>query len=178
MIPTLSNGILPRGKWMCTLNEFELTFVSNSTYTTPNSRKDLWDGLQVSLAALKALRCKVPEILISGSFITDKQSPDDIDVTFTVDGSTILNQDTVSKIKRVVEELKTQNKVDGHVIFWHPVKGTTEARSGDQEAYLKARGFWDDFWQRFVPKPDRIPFQRHHAFPRQGYVVVIIDDYN
>lgn len=72
-IPVLSaNGELPPGEHQATVDEIEITFGSTSA-----RRKDLMQGLREGIHNFE--KSGVWTIWIDGSFITDKNEPNDID---------------------------------------------------------------------------------------------------
>ncbi|MBC7909669.1 MAG: hypothetical protein H7Y30_04160 [Pyrinomonadaceae bacterium] len=71
--PFTSHGILPLGIHDCDINEVETIFVYN------NQRRSIWTGFTSFLRIVRP----IPEfdlVYIDGSFITDKQSPRDVDI--------------------------------------------------------------------------------------------------
>lgn len=79
MIPPLaSEGLLPPGVHYTSWEELELRFGQGEW------RQLLVKGLRRAAKSLAAARCKV--LFIDGSFVTDKQFPDDFDACWEVQG--------------------------------------------------------------------------------------------
>jgi predicted nucleotidyltransferase len=79
MIPPLNQyGILPSGTHECTLVEIEERFSINKC------RQKLWAGFQEYLALVRQVRF-FAEILVGGSYVTDKENPSDIDIVLRWD---------------------------------------------------------------------------------------------
>lgn len=79
MIPHFNNlGYLPPGIYEVTWDEFWERFATN-TY-----RKQMLTGLRLALNALKFAGCE--QVYIGGSFVTDKEKPNDYDGCFEIFG--------------------------------------------------------------------------------------------
>lgn len=71
-IPILKNGMLPAGEHLATLDEVEHTFGSQN-----DQRRYLMRGLRSACEMFRA--ANVDRIWVDGSFVTDKEEPNDID---------------------------------------------------------------------------------------------------
>jgi hypothetical protein len=79
MIPPFNNlGYLPPGIYEVTWDEFWERFSTNIY------RKQMLTGLRLALNALKVAGCQ--QVYIGGSFVTDKEKPNDYDGCFEVFG--------------------------------------------------------------------------------------------
>jgi hypothetical protein len=79
MIPPFNNlGYLPPGIYEVTWDEFWERFATNIY------RKQLLTGLRLALNSLKVAGCQ--QVYIGGSFVTDKEKPNDYDGCFEVFG--------------------------------------------------------------------------------------------
>lgn len=175
VIPALSeDGWLPRGRFCASLAEVKERFVDDPAFVTSRTRAKVWQDFEAVLALIEQQRVKVPAVFLGGSFLTSTVDPGDIDVAFFVDVSRISNPATLTGVTRTVRGAKLVGlEVDGFLIQWSP----DGSQKGAEPSYTDSRGFWDDFWQRFVPKADRQPPQRQHSMPRRGYLEVIVDGY-
>jgi hypothetical protein len=73
MIPELNEqGLLPPGIHICTLEEFESSYVYNVR------RREIFQGLLLLIKDLKTISS--PAIYLDGSYVTAKALPNDIDV--------------------------------------------------------------------------------------------------
>lgn len=176
VIPTLeASGLLPPGRFRTTVDEVEARFVTSAEFASSATREDVWQNFLELVALIKKLRVRVPAAWIGGSFTTASLDPPDADVSILIDRSKISSTDTYPKVLRLVGNTKKQGlALDAFVIQWWPEGDDTRIPSG----YLLERGKWDDFWQRHVPKAERVPAQRHHAMPVRGYLEVILDGYS
>ncbi|MGD7001357.1 DUF6932 family protein [Corynebacterium halotolerans] len=119
---------------------------------------------------------------IGGSFLTEKDHPDDIDVTFILDGTKVENipEDSVGLRKLItapgLKDLANRRglRIDPYVVVWKPaIKGLTP----DTDDYHRWRGYWDDFWQRQRQGEKESEPDLSWTLPRQGYVEVIVNGY-
>ena len=87
MIPALdpATGWLPLGRHPCTQGEIEAAFVTAPEFSTSPTRPQIWrdwlTGLQVLQRAVL-----VHGAWLGGSFTTSKVDPEDLDVTFLING--------------------------------------------------------------------------------------------
>ncbi|GAA1955992.1 hypothetical protein GCM10009798_14140 [Nocardioides panacihumi] len=75
-IPELVDGRLPPGDWEATWGEIEAKFAYNFR------RREILTGLQHVAEQLR--RHGIQEIWVDGSFVTNKQRPDDADVVYMI----------------------------------------------------------------------------------------------
>ena len=177
MIPAFINqDRLPIGRFQCDLAAVESALVHDARFDSSQARKSLWIEFSAALSKFHGIRCKIPAVFLSGSFVTAKIDPDDVDVVFLIDFSTLHSPATFAALGKLVQMLNSTTKIHAFVIPWYPSGPTTPAQM--RVDYFYERGRWDDFWQRDVAKPDRVPFVRDHAFPRRGYLEVLIDGYH
>jgi len=179
VIPALNDrGLLPLGRYLTTLDEIEARFAPQGS----GRRSKVWREF---INALAELRSAVPvcAIWISGSFLTDENSPDDLDVVFFLDSRDCViarNDERARKIVGVFASNKVKEAfrwaVDSNVVEW--VSDTCgEHSSYTVDKYLETRGYWDDFWQRIRHGEKHGPTVRQDALPERGYVEVIIDGF-
>jgi hypothetical protein len=71
-LPILENGILPPGEHLATLDEVEIIFGSQN-----DRRQNLMRGLRLACEMFQ--KANVNRIWIDGSFVTEKEYPNDID---------------------------------------------------------------------------------------------------
>ena len=118
---------------------------------------------------------------VSGSFLTDKPDPSDIDVLL------VFNEDDVANLagdaaKRLVTTEGLQKlaarrslNIDAYGIVWRARPDVIYG--AEDEEYLLLRGYWDDFWMRMRTVPKTSSPTRACALPRRGYVEVILSGY-
>ncbi|OBB95969.1 hypothetical protein A5782_05625 [Mycobacterium sp. 852002-40037_SCH5390672] len=119
---------------------------------------------------------------ISGSFLTDKAAPGDVDVVLLLDEDQLI-QLTDLGARRLVTPLGLRSLVgtlglelDVYILAWRARPDTAPGPA--DEGYLHARGYWDDFWARQRTVAKGAAPTRACALPRRGYVEVILDDYS
>ncbi|MEU1713260.1 hypothetical protein AB0E52_10405 [Micrococcus luteus] len=143
-------------------------------------REVIWNDWLKALAVLKQLVGDVPAAWLSGSFLTSKQVPGDIDSLFIIDAVEYASAKarlspeylpilTALAGGNAAREVLGLN-VDSYILEWDP-KPTPAANSRD--GYYLSRGYWDDLWVRVKDPND----SRLESIPRRGYLEVIIDGY-
>lgn len=175
-LPALDNEFLPHGRWACTPSDVEAMFVTGHG----PERSAIWQDWLKALALLKQLVGTVPAAWLSGSFLSSKPIPGDIDSVFVMDATDlqVASQALPPEHWAVVMALAGGNgarnhlnlNVDSYILEWHP---TSTPAATSPEAYYKFRGYWDDLWVRAKDPTD----MRLDAVPRRGYVEVMIDGY-
>lgn len=175
-LPALQGDHLPHGRWACTAADVEAAFVTGQG----PERAAIWQDWLQALALLKRLVGTIPAAWLSGSFLSSKAVPGDIDSVFLVDLAdlTAAHQSLPPEDWAIVEALAKGDgakkmlglNVDSFVLQWCPT--STPEMNSPQEYYL-LRGYWDDLWVRAKDPSD----ERLDAVPRRGYVEVMIDGY-
>lgn len=117
---------------------------------------------------------------LSGTLLTDKEFPSDVDVVLVINDELIENLAGGAKLLVTTEGLqeladRRRLRVDGYVLPWM-VRPSVGYEAKD-ERYLLARGYWDDFWMRLRSVPKGETPVRTCALPRRGYVEVIVNGY-
>ena len=177
-IPSLVDGQLPMGRWVCTPDEVETTFVAPDTVV----RAAIWEDWLKLRDALRAAVGELPACGFSGSFFTNKKVPGDIDCLWVVDavrwvsafnaGDRALQTFLLAAASSSGFSMKTAYglKVDSYVLEWVPSAGT--GRDVSVEPYFGNRGYWDNLWVRVKDSDARLS-----SIPRRGYLEVILDGY-
>jgi len=177
--------MLPLGRYICDLTEFEHAFVLDKRFEGSSKRKPLFAEL---LSAINYLGGKfspdlVERVWVGGGFTTAKKEPTDIDVTF------ILNHDAyagLSKNQRanLGKLLRADgfkgiglSSVDGFMMVRErialPWAGAGLGTGGAE--YFPIRGAWDDWWSRDrASVPAGAAPVVADAEPVRGYVEVTI----
>lgn len=174
-LPALQGNYLPHGRWACTLADVEAAFVTGHG----PERAALWQDWLRVLGLLKRLLGTVPAAWLSGSFLSSKPVPGDIDSVFIVDIADLQAayqalppQDWAVVVALASGSLKGYLglDVDSYVLEWSPTP--TPGRTSPKD-YYSNRGYWDDLWVRAKDPSDA----RLESVPRRGYVEVLIDGY-
>ncbi|KUG54981.1 hypothetical protein AVL60_01190 [Kocuria palustris] len=112
--------------------------------------------------------------------MSTKDEPDDIDCVYLIDveRAQVHPGSQAEKLLSVVSNNQTRDvlrlRIDSFVIPWRPFHGQP---SPEAAAYLKQRGYWDDFWGRTRAADDSPQELRLSSTPRRGYLEVMIDGY-
>ncbi|TDT29079.1 DUF6932 family protein [Naumannella halotolerans] len=175
-IPALVNGTLPLGRWPA--SEADLDAFASAHASTARREKLLQDWRTLTDAVRSAVD-EVAACWLSGSFLTDKEQPGDIDAVFLVNHERINEANTDPKkalFLQVVARSQVRQlglEVDSYMLAWWPRPGVFQGTTDRRESYLQERGYWDDLWSRTretaKPHVDKLP--------RRGYVEVILDGY-
>jgi hypothetical protein len=176
MVPEFNaEGLLPCGRFVATAGEVEAALVKADLLAASSTRSQVWADFLAVVDLIRDRRVKVPAAFVSGSFVTNRLDPEDVDASVIIDVSRVTNPKTIASVQSIVANTRTLGlNVDAFLIHWFP-DGTEHGRA---PAYWEQRGHWDDFWQRYVPnKQDRDFPQRAHAMPKRGYLEVILDGY-
>jgi hypothetical protein len=172
-LPALVDGALPLGRWSATPEEVEAAFVTGQSTT----RQQIWaDWLELT-SALREVAGVVPAAWLSGSFVTDKADPGDVDSVYLIEWPILRTAHADPQRASFIEVVARSGakelfglSVDSFILEWWPRTGTK--RVGWTRQYLEDRGYWDDLWSR-----QRSPDSRLDAMPRRGYVEVMLDGY-
>ena len=183
VIPALepTTGLLPVGRYTCAGQEVEDCFVTAAQFSASGTRGDIWGDWQIAQQFLQQ-SVIVHAAWLGGSFTTAKVDPDDIDVTFVVsadDYSARPPQD-----QQVVDLFNTPGhvkavlglKVDSYVLPWHRIPALPTMPVHLE--YYRARGYWDDWWQRSPIAGKGNPPTPADAVPRRGYLEVLLSGYS
>ncbi|UDY36283.1 hypothetical protein LH044_01820 [Dermatobacter hominis] len=121
---------------------------------------------------------------LGGSFISPKVDPDDIDVTYLLDGKVYdtLSATKQGKVKRLsarqgsVSALRHHKglRVDCFTFVTRLVAMPWGSLDADEADYFSKRGLWDDWWQRERSGPKGSDPVEHDAVPRRGYLEVAL----
>lgn len=178
--PDPGTGLLPRGRYVCTAKEVEIAFVTKNAFAGSSTRRKIWADWTEALGLLQS-SVTVHAAWVGGSFTTSKLDPDDIDVTFIINGEDLRQRDPDDQ--RIVSLFKGNNRVklqldlrvDSYAFPWEPCAPGVGNKIHDE--HYGARGYWDDWWQRARQTPKGTPSVRGDAVPRRGYLEVLVSDY-
>ncbi len=186
-VPDLVGGCIPPGRYGCTEADIASRFVSHPEFATSATRPAIWQEWILA----RALLCQsalVYSVWVSGSFLTDKQNPGDIDVIFVISEEDRVKRSTVDRqvIESFVNRVPNPSgtalvpahglRVDSYLIAWKPhhmlSNGTVTLEHG---LYAQDRGYWDDWWSRKRISAKGSPPVRADALPQRGYLEVSIN---
>ncbi|MEE8667258.1 MAG: hypothetical protein SOI13_05205 [Bifidobacterium mongoliense] len=155
---------IPAGRIRASLEDIEESYVENPLFLQSTTRKIVWAGFTKYISAWKAVENQYGDKLllaawISGSFISSKLNPEDIDI------SPIIQQDALehsgissNRLKSLIghrEKVRERYHVEPFPIRWRSIESTLipERLPDDVKTYLAQRGAMDDWWQRSRPNP-------------------------
>lgn len=174
--PTSPNPLYPTpGRKRVSLKELASVAAFNT------HRQELLQELETLFSLVKAV-IPICAAWISGSYLTDKDQPGDVDVVLVFSEDDV-NQLTDPGHKRLVTPqglrllaMAQALRVDVYLLVWRARPEPTPTFL--DRGYLMDRGYWDDFWLRMRTVPKGTPSTRDCALPRRGYVEVILDGYS
>lgn len=177
-----ATGHIPPGRYLATLEEIAHSFVAQSAFGE-TVRSEIWAEF---LLAIDGLRQVVPVIAIwvSGSFISPKDAPSDIDCTVWIESDILAvagldpakNQQLAAFFQ--AGWLKSVGlRVDPYLGVWRQVLEPSLSDDEDKQYYW-TRGQWDDFWQRVRSGPVGAAAVRADVLPTRGYLEVQFDGYS
>ncbi|MGP9034570.1 DUF6932 family protein [Glutamicibacter nicotianae] len=168
------------GRRSLTLDEFANQFGPGTEFCNNERRMLIWGHF---IRATEMLRSSidVAAVWIGGSFITNKPDPNDVDAVYILNENKYSNLDVSGK-QRVAGFgtdgwlFERSIRVDSHILGWRP-HAELDHRNPAQHEYLKSRGYWDDFLQRYA-EDKKSPLTEASAIPKRGYLEVILDGYD
>lgn len=142
-------------------------------------RRDILDEFEKFLRLISKL-VTIQAYWVSGTFISDKEHPSDIDVVLVIDQERLDNLGSGARLAVTPTGFKKlasrqSLRVDAYLLPWK-VRPSVSYDVADRP-YLEARGYWDDFWMRDRSVPKGATPERLCAMPRKGYVEVIADGF-
>lgn len=172
-LPPLQSGDLPPGRWVCSPSDVEAAFVHGQDPI----RAQIWADWQTLVGVLRQIVGHLPAAWLSGSFVTSKAVPGDLDTVFIVDVAdlrrVLATNSRDAKLLQLVAsggaKAQLNLNLDAFVLPWDPKPGSQDDASDD---YYRYRGYWDDLWVR-----RRDPDPRLDSIPRRGFLEVIVDGY-
>lgn len=180
-LPDPVTGVVPPGRFRMEMHELEGIWVDPPQFATSSTRRPIWEKWQEATAALRGA-VPVAAAWVDGSFFSDKLNPGDLDCVWLIDDVQLATATMQTDRRRLISifagnQLRTVGiPVDSFVLPW---RRRPEIASRDEfdDAYLKARGYWDDLWQRKRTGPKGAQPTRADALPRRGYLEVVLDDF-
>lgn len=132
---------------------------------------------------------RVHAVWLSGSYLTDKLDPNDIDAVFLVSARDYSrtsddNKKVVGSFSPTMGPMGTPvrssgfTKVDSYILDWRPYAELNPLGDRDHNAYCLWRGYWDDFWQRTRKGAKGAPTTWQDGMPTRGYLEVELDAFD
>lgn len=164
---------LPLGRHVIDADELSEHFTS-----VPDTvlRAALWQEWETATAAIRGSVGPIAACWISGSFLTPKDEPKDIDCVYVIHrevleavlpGSPGDNLLTVMISPSLSFRGVFGLRVDANLLPWWPRPGVCVGSTVRAERYLWMRGYWDDLWsgEGDLPVSDTRPNHQHGMTP-------------
>ena len=179
-------GCIPPGRYQSSLLEIRSEFVTPYAAVPESQREVLWLKFEKYLEAWDVAEKQAGRKLLlgfwfSGSFITTRDAPSDIDLTVIYDAAAVSDTDGKQGHRELskLAGLRHRDQVDryGVQIFpipWRSIASTlySEKLNWHDSQYLVKLGALDDFWQRTPPEIKAAPIAPLVKAER-GYVEVM-----
>lgn len=188
-IPQLVGGLLPEGRYSTTMQEIEQQFVHDQQYAASSTRAPIWADWKRAVALLRSA-VMVHRAWVSGSFLTDKLDPNDIDAIFIINRAdwAARQQEDKQVVESFINRQQTDDqggstprhgmRVDSYVIPWGAYRPDNSGkRPPPYQTYAEHRGYWDDWWSRVRSPGSAKADLKSECFPARGYVEVSFDAY-
>ena len=135
-------GHLPAGRHVTDVHEVEVRLVL--PFPLSMTRPDLYSRWRSRRQAIAALVPSFSQEWLSGSFASAKRDPGDVDVVTFIQRADIeaLDGDDRARLLDLVTGSAAKLRFGTHG-FICPVADDADPQ---RAAYLKARGYWDEFW--------------------------------
>lgn len=180
VIPELGpDGVLPPGRYRATREQLRARFVDDRGPI----RAELWRDWEVATNLL-ARHVHVNAAWMHGPFLSGDPDPPAVHCVYwaedfeldkarlDIDAANLLRAFAVPGYVR----RRVGLKVDTQIAGWH-CQADPRASDNYYARYCKCRGQFDDLLQRLAVGSAGAAPARADAWPRRGYVEVIIDDY-
>lgn len=193
MIPEWGNdGFLPPGRYRVGPEGAEGLLVGDGIFNDSETRSRLWTGLESYLSRFFELEDRhgeavegiplVHAVWLGGSYVSTKVNPQNIDLTVLIDDRTASAMKGLPGTRWLVDAFKRESRlaefgVSPLLVRYRPIVSVFRAERLDAEdqAYLRERGAWDDWWQRCRSSGvDKSEPTIESAAPRRGYLEVTL----
>ncbi|EME96541.1 hypothetical protein H340_30943 [Streptomyces mobaraensis NBRC 13819 = DSM 40847] len=178
--PDPVTGLLPPGRHTADLGQLRAAFVDAPCFSDADERKLLWDEWECHRGALEAVAGEISRLWVAGSFVSAKEDPGDIDVTY------LLRAEVHDRLDRealgMLDDLTDRGwcadhgmRVDASVLrlpedmpVWRMARDTLPSPANDS---FRDIGLYDEIWQR-TRSPKGVEGEVWSL--RRGYVEVLL----
>ncbi|MFD8208306.1 DUF6932 family protein [Streptomyces sp. NPDC059695] len=193
MVPEWGDsGFLPPGRYRLDPETAERLLVEDERFSSSETRRQLWDGLETYLSRFFDLEDRhrgaigdqglVHAIWLGGSYVSTKLNPQNIDLTVLIDESVVASMKGLAGSRWLSSAFNRKARladfgVSPLRVGYRPVVSVFRAEllEPDDQAYLRERGAWDDWWQRCRPNGvDKTEPTLETVVPRRGYLEVTL----
>lgn len=186
------NGFLAPGRYRLDPEQAEQQLVHDPRFAGSETRQSLWEGLETYLSRFFDLEDRYREaigdgslihaIWLGGSYVSTKLNPQNIDLTVFIDEGAVAAMRGLEGTRWLASAFNRKTRlvelgVSPLRVGYRPIVSVFRSERLDpaDQAYLRERGAWDDWWQRCRPNGvDKSEPTLHSATPRRGYVEVTL----
>ncbi|WP_330261732.1 DUF6932 family protein [Streptomyces sp. NBC_00539] len=170
-------GFLPPGRYAASLDVLYAEFVE--ALDSPR-RRELWSEWEHHRAAVEAWTGEITRLWVGGSFISGKQEPSDVDVTYLLRSEVYdrLDQESLVSLGELTDQpwcTEHSMRIDAYVVrlpdampFWQMMPSLFTSATSES---FRDIGLYDEVWQRTRASSD--PAGRLGEL-RRGYVEVLL----
>ncbi|GGO47906.1 hypothetical protein GCM10012287_21650 [Streptomyces daqingensis] len=191
MVPEFGDdGFLPPGRYRVDPVTARELLVEAETFRQSQRRVQLWDGFEGYLSRFFDLEGRhrdavgeinlIHAVWLGGSFVSAKLDPHNIDLTVLLDDQAARSFRGLPGAKWLTSAFNRKAcladfGVSPLVVRYRPIVSIfqSEALTPEDQAYLRERGAWDDWWQR-CREGDTAEPTVDSAKPRRGYLEVTL----
>ncbi|MEU0407215.1 hypothetical protein ABZ307_05205 [Streptomyces griseorubiginosus] len=147
-------GLLPPGRYAASLDELYETLVVSTGSAT---RQEIWEEWAIHRTMLEALVGEVTRMWVGGSFVSSKEDPSDVDVTYLLRAQVYdrLDREDLADLSDLTLRawcVEQRMRVDAHVIRLPEEMPVTQMlpslfTQGTSESFRDI-GLYDELWQR------------------------------
>lgn len=193
MIPGWGDeGFLKPGRYRVSPDDAEALLVKDEIFKESETRARLWTGLESYLSRFFELEERhrdvvggiplVHAIWLGGSYVSTKLNPQNIDLTVLIDDRAVSAMKGRPGTRWLVSAFRREARLDEFGVSPLPVRYRpivsvfrAERLDAEDQAYLRERGAWDDWWQRCRPLGvDKCEPTIESAAPQRGYLEVTL----
>lgn len=186
------SGFLAPGRYQLDPEQAEQQLVRDRRFAGSQTRPSLWEGLETYLSRFFDLEDEhraeigdgslVHAIWLGGSYVSTKLNPQNVDLTVFMDEMTVDAMRGLDGTDWLVSAFDRKERlaelgVSPLRVGYRPIASVFRSEQLDpaEQAYLRERGAWDDWWQRCRPNGvDNSRPTLDSAAPRRGYVEVTL----
>lgn len=186
------DGFLEPGRYRLDPEQAEQQLVYNPIFASSETRQTLWQGLETYLSRFFDLEDRHREVIgdrslihalwLGGSYVSTKLNPQNVDLTVLIDEGAVAALRGLEGTRWLASAFNRKARLAEHGVSplrvgYRPIVSVFRSERLDpaEQAYLRERGAWDDWWQRCRPDGvDKSEPTLHSAAPRRGYVEVTL----
>lgn len=183
---------LPPGRYRVTPEEASQLLVEESRFSSSQTRRRLWDGLEAYLSRFFDLEDRHRQVIgevklihslwLGGSYVSTKLDPSNIDLTVLIDEAAAGAMKGLPGTRWLASAFHRDARLEEFGVSplrigYRPIVSVfrPESLAPDDQTYLRDRGAWDDWWQRCRPSGvDKCEPTLESVAPARGYLEVTL----